>query len=90
MNRYPIDDVRRLITDLAAAAGVPRDDAAILADALVDADVHGTSTHGVSRLNIYLRRIQAGLIDPTAELHVEKRRPAVLVVDASNGLGQFA
>ena len=46
------------MTDVAAAAGVPRDDAAMLADALVDADLHGTSTHGVSRLNIYVRRIQ--------------------------------
>ena len=88
MNRYPIDEVRQLVTNLAAAAGVPRDDAAILADALLDADVHGTSTHGVSRLNIYLRRIQRRLIDPTAELRVEKRCPAVLVVDAANGLGQ--
>jgi LDH2 family malate/lactate/ureidoglycolate dehydrogenase len=88
MPRYPVEHVQQLVTDLAAAAGVPPDDAAILADALVDADLQGTSTHGVSRLHIYLRRIQKGLIDPQAELGVEKRRPAVLVVDASNGLGQ--
>jgi len=88
MNRYPIDELRQLVTNLAAAAGVPCDDAAILADALIEADVQGTSTHGVSRLNIYLQRIRQGLIDPTAELRVEKRRPAVLVVDAANGLGQ--
>ncbi|NUQ63794.1 MAG: Ldh family oxidoreductase [Pirellulales bacterium] len=87
-NRCPVDDVNRLVRALAAAAGVPPDDASVLADALVDADVHGASTHGVSRLNIYLRRIQKGLIDPAAELHVESRRPAVLVVDARNGLGQ--
>ena len=88
MTHYPIHDVARLMADLAAAAGVPREDAVILADALVDADVHGSSTHGVSRLNIYLRRIQKGLIDPAAKLQVESRRPAVLVVDAANGLGQ--
>ncbi len=88
MTRYLIDDLTRLVIDLAAAAGVPRDDAAILADALVDADIQGASTHGVSRLNIYLRRIQKGLIDPAAELLVESRRPAVLVVDANNGIGQ--
>lgn len=86
--RYAVADVQQLVTNLAAAAGVPRDDAAILADALVEADVQGTSTHGVSRLNIYLQRIREGLIDPKAELRVEKRRPAVLVVDAANGLGQ--
>ena len=88
MKRYPIDGVRQLVTGIAAAVGVAGDDAATLADALVDADLHGTSTHGVSRLNIYVRRIQRGLIDPGAELRVETRRPAVLVVDAANGLGQ--
>jgi LDH2 family malate/lactate/ureidoglycolate dehydrogenase len=88
VKRYPIDPVRQLVAEIAAAAGVAALDAAILADALVDADLHGTSTHGVSRLNIYVRRIQRGLIDPGAELRVETRRPAVLVVDAAGGLGQ--
>jgi len=86
--RYSVDAVRRLIQQLTVAAGASEQDAAILADALVDADLHGTSTHGVSRLNIYLRRIQRGLIDPAAELRVEQRRPAVLRVDAADGLGQ--
>ena len=63
-------------------------DAAILADALVDADIHGTSTHGISRLNIYMRRIQKGLIDPRAKLVIERRRGGTLAVDAGNGLGQ--
>lgn len=87
-NRYSIDNVFPLIVDLAAAAGVPRADAKILADSLLDADIHGTSTHGVSRLNIYIRRIQKGLIDPAAKLKTQTRRPGALVVDACNGLGQ--
>ncbi|MBM3334697.1 Ldh family oxidoreductase [Candidatus Sumerlaeota bacterium] len=88
MNRYAHGDVQLLVASLAAAAGVPEDDAAILAHSLVDADLHGISTHGVSRLNIYVRRIQRGLIAPAAELVVEQRRPAALSVDANNGLGQ--
>ena len=87
-NRYPTDQVMSLVTELVTAAGAPVDDAAIVADALVDADIQGGSTHGVSRLNIYIRRIQAGLVDPRAELVVDSRRPAVLVVDAAGGLGQ--
>ena len=88
MDRYPIAAVQRLVEDIASAAGVPRADAAILADSLVDADTYGTSTHGVSRLNIYLRRIERSLIDPAAELQVTQHRPAILVVDACDGLGQ--
>jgi len=87
-SRYPCEPLRRLVAELAAAAGVPESDALVLADSLVDADLHGTSTHGVSRLNIYLRRIQRGLIDPKAELRIDAGRPGVLAVDAAGGLGQ--
>lgn len=86
--RYDADLLRGLIAATSRAAGVRPDDSLILADALVDADLHGSATHGVSRLAIYLKRIELGQIDPAAELQVEQRRPAVLAVDAGNGLGQ--
>jgi LDH2 family malate/lactate/ureidoglycolate dehydrogenase len=86
--RYLPAAVQTLATQIATAAGVAPPDAAILADSLVDADLHGIATHGISRLNIYVRRIQRGLIVPQAELHIAQRSAAVLVVDAGNGLGQ--
>ena len=88
MTRYPAASVKRAAADLASAAGVPDSDAELLAEALVDADLHGAATHGISRLNIYLTRIEKGLIDPKAELVIERRRPAVLSVDAGSGIGQ--
>jgi LDH2 family malate/lactate/ureidoglycolate dehydrogenase len=69
-------------------SGVFSSDAAILADALVQADLSGTGTHGVSRLAIYIKRIRAGLIDPRAKLEVTRKRAATLAIDAGNGLGQ--
>jgi len=88
ISRFSPNEVQSLAGQIAVAAGVAPSDAVILADSLVDADLHGVGTHGISRLNIYVRRIQRGLIDPRAELQVEHRRPAVLSVDACNGLGQ--
>ncbi len=85
---YAPDSVQKLAAAIAVAAGVSAADADILAAALVDADVHGVSSHGVSRLNIYIRRIQKGLIDPKATLTVLRQRGATLAVDAGNGLGQ--
>jgi LDH2 family malate/lactate/ureidoglycolate dehydrogenase len=77
-----------LTIQLAQAAGVGAEDAAIFADALVDADLHGTSTHGLSRLGIYLERLEKGLIEGAAELKVERRTGGTLSLDAENGLGQ--
>lgn len=87
-NRFDADFLRAHVARLARAAAVPPEDADLLADALVDADVHGSATHGVSRLAIYLKRIGLGQIDPRAELRVERQRGGVLAVDAGNGLGQ--
>ncbi|MBG0780376.1 MAG: Ldh family oxidoreductase, partial [Desulfotignum balticum] len=88
MERYDPEIVKTLIKKIAVGAGVSKPDAIIFADSLVEADVAGTSTHGVSRCNIYIRRIQKGLIDPKATLGIKKSGDAVMSVDANNGLGQ--
>jgi LDH2 family malate/lactate/ureidoglycolate dehydrogenase len=88
MNLYPKDALVRVVSQLAAGMGVAAEDAALFAEVLVDADLNGVSTHGVSRLNIYLKRIELGLIDPKAPLRIDRRAGSVLVLDAGNGLGQ--
>ena len=87
MNRYSKEQLEALTTSLCQAAGLSSDDALLFAEALVDADVHGVSTHGLSRLAIYLRRMELGLIDPKATLRVERQRAGTLALDASNGVG---
>ncbi len=88
MDRHSPDALKKLAADIASAAGVMRADAEVLADSLVAADLSGTSTHGLSRLAIYVKRIQKGLIDPKPPFTVERRRGSTLAVDAGNGLGQ--
>src|SRR5688500_9917649 len=88
MDRFSPSTLKPLAADIAVAAGVERDDAQILADSLVAADLAGTSTHGLSRLAIYAKRIRNGVIDPKAKLTVERQRAATLAIDAGNGLGQ--
>ena len=88
MKRFEPQEIRNLAAKLATAVGVPPGDAEILAHALVDADLQGVSTHGISRLNIYLQRIEKGLIAPKADLTVDRGRGSVLALNANNGLGQ--
>ncbi len=88
MDRYLPGPLKDLVGRIAAAVGVPPGDAELFADALVEADLTGASTHGVSRLAIYVKRMEKGLIDPAASLKIDRRRGATLAVDACNGLGQ--
>lgn len=70
--------------------GAPKRAASVLAESLVDANLKGIDTHGISRLPIYLKRVDEGLIDPGAEMEFEQRFPATGILDANNGFGQVA
>jgi LDH2 family malate/lactate/ureidoglycolate dehydrogenase len=72
------------------AAGVPADGAAVVATSLVDADLRGIHSHGVSRLGIYVERLRRGGNDPTGVLTVLAESPAITLLDAGNALGQIA
>lgn len=88
MERFNPERIKELVAKIFERTGVSEADALILAESLVEADLQGTSTHGVSRVGIYSRRLRAGLIDPQADLTIEKKWPAALTVNANNGLGQ--
>lgn len=70
--------------------GVAEDCARITADCLVDAELIGVATHGVSRLAIYLDRIKAGVVARDNQVRIVRESPSALVVDAGNTLGMPA
>jgi LDH2 family malate/lactate/ureidoglycolate dehydrogenase len=71
------------------AAGVPPEDAALIAHGLSEADARGLSSHGVVRLlPVYVRRLLAGTTKARPNLRVVQQRAAVAVLDGDAGLGQ--
>jgi LDH2 family malate/lactate/ureidoglycolate dehydrogenase len=56
--------LREFCEEVLGAAGVPENDARIVAASLVDADLAGMKSHGVTRLNDYLLRMEQGLMTP--------------------------
>ena len=70
--------------------GLNKDDAEIFINNLIDANLTGVDTHGLTRLSIYLKRIKLGLIKPDPRMIFEQKFPVVAVLDADNGLGQIA
>src|SRR5688572_23696719 len=77
-----IDFIRRAY----AAIGVPEADAAKVAALQVEADLAGADAHGLFRLPQYIRRTQAGGVNPRATIKVEKTAAATALVDGDNGL----
>ena len=85
---YPADILKRFAGDLLAAAGVSSGNAALVAEALVDADIEGLASHGLLHLPMYLDRLEAKSVDPRAEGEIVADLGARLTIDAGNGLGQ--
>jgi len=74
---------------LLEAWGYSPSDAGYLAETLTDANLRGVDSHGVIRLPAYQKRIEAGLVDPTAAPRVEVDG-AIIRVDAAGAAGQLA
>lgn len=88
--KIPAEKLREFGGAVLAKAGVPEADAARVAEILVDANLRGVDTHGIYLVNLYARRIEKGLINPTPEFRFEKLRAAVGVLDADFSLGQLS
>ncbi len=87
-NLYPAESLKSFAVALLEAAGAPADNAAIVAEALIEADSEGLPSHGLLHLPMYLARIAGGSVDPRATGAIVVDQGARLSIDASNGLAQ--
>lgn len=58
-------ELKALARDIFIGSGLPPDDAELVADALVTADLRGTNSHGMIRLPFYVKRLLDGGTKPT-------------------------
>lgn len=66
------------------------EEAALVAESLVRADMRGIDTHGVYFLTLLSRRIDAGMIHIPTPVKVVKDDGAMALIDGGDGLGQVA
>lgn len=85
-----VDDVRDLAVRAFLRAGVPAGDAHEVTDVLMTGEVMGIPTHGMVRVPEYIRRIGLGGINVAPNIRVDRRAPALAVINADNALGPVA
>ncbi|HZO94029.1 MAG TPA: Ldh family oxidoreductase [Candidatus Baltobacteraceae bacterium] len=84
----PEADLTRFVAAVLEKSGVAPEDARIVAEVLVAADLRGVESHGVARLeSYYVSRLRKGLIEPKPEVRTVRETSTSLLVDAGNGLG---
>ncbi|MBN1837204.1 MAG: Ldh family oxidoreductase [Spirochaetales bacterium] len=80
-------EIERFTRAVLERKGVPSEDARIVADCLLTANLSGIDSHGVVRLAHYVHRLERGSINPAPRITIERRAPAVLHVDGEDGFG---
>jgi len=85
---FKIGDLKSYVSRFLMNFAVPEEDAQVMADVLVTADLRGVDSHGVIRLYTYYgTRLQRGLIDPVSPTTVVRETPVSLALNGGNGLG---
>ena len=67
--------------------GLTQQDAGDVCRILVQADLFGLSTHGMSRIESYGERLLVGGINPRPNITLERVAPALMKIDGDNGIG---
>jgi ureidoglycolate dehydrogenase (NAD+) len=94
VSRTPVflshSDLTQFIIAAFVAKGMAADDARIIADALIWANLRGGDSHGVIRLPRYIELIDKGEMDPAARPDVALDSPLRFVLDGMRCAGPIA
>ncbi|WP_067459943.1 Ldh family oxidoreductase [Actinomadura macra] len=86
--RISADELRDAATRIFVACGVPLDDARLVGDSLVQADLWGHQSHGVLRVGWYVDRIRSGVMAGETKAEIVSDGGAVATLDGRDGVGQ--
>lgn len=79
------DRLREVVDSIFSALGVPESEE--IAQHLVLANLRGVDSHGVSRVGIYAKRLELGLVSKETRLQIVRETPVSGLLDGGNGPG---
>ena len=69
---------------------MPQEHSAIIADALLDANLSGRASHGILRTKAYVDRLEADGGKPNPDMRILEESETTALLDGDNGLGMVA
>ncbi len=74
-------------TAIFAGEGLTDADARLVADSLVHANLRGVDSHGVTRVPIYVKRLQKDVVEKEPNIQVLSEARSTVLLDGGNGMG---
>ena len=81
------EKLRVFVANLFKAAELPENDAETVAQILVEADLRGVESHGVTRLRGYFQMMGSGLLNPYPKVAVLRETESTAMLDGDMGFG---
>ena len=82
--------LNQIIIKILKKNGLNTNHATICSKALINAELVGAHSHGLSRLKMYCDRIQKKVINPKPKIKIKKISQSISKVDANNSIGFVA
>lgn len=89
MKYLPIIEAEKFIASALQANQIPAADARVVAHLMVQSDLVGADGHGIFRLPAYIKRIRAGGINLSPNIHIEREQGATALINGDNALGHL-
>lgn len=86
---YSVTSLRRFTQEVMCKAGLSPEESQIFTDSLISADMRGVSSHGLTRLPTYAKRVEEGLVANHVEPEIVQDGGTVMRVDGKNGMGAY-
>ena len=82
--------LKKLITDIFVKHKLSKNHAKICSEAIINAELVGAPSHGLSRLKMYCDRIKKRVINPKPKIKIKKISQSITHIDANNSIGFVA
>jgi LDH2 family malate/lactate/ureidoglycolate dehydrogenase len=82
--------LKEVVIEVLTGFGAAEDEAPVVADSLVRAEMRGTDTHGLPYLKLLVERVEARMVVLPTRITVLREDGATALLDGGNGIGQMA
>lgn len=86
--KIAVNELQEFMQEVFIKLGVPKGEAKICADVLIESDLRGIESHGIGRCKMYYDRIKAGIQKPLTNIDIIRDKYATAVWDGNHGMGQ--
>ena len=83
-------ELSKIVNKIFTKYGLSKSHAKISTEALINAELVGAHSHGLSRLKMYCDRIKKKVINPNPKIKIKKISQSISLIDANNSIGFVA